>query len=257
MKNQRDLTKTNELFGLFKKKNVENDKLAKETFFDMLEHIKELDVRVVGDSKREVVFGGKKKTEEENSSKQKEQEHSEVEKEVENETEKEASEKETKPGKEMTEKEFSVSQKEMKESSKVYNFSEFVQEKLKDYGIPQKQVVKNVRRFETEYTKTGKTFVSVMKTHSDHRFSSKFFGATKENSYSLAINGEHLISKVKGEEGKPLVSPKITELYWNFLTELGQLQIRRKRNIIKTNDDYDRLVDDLKSKYGNLLNKLK
>jgi hypothetical protein len=104
----------------------------------------------------------------------------------------------------------------------------------------QKQVVKNVRRFETEYTKTGKTFVSVMKTHSDHRFSSKFFGATKENSYSLAINGEHLISKVKGEEGKPLVSPKITELYWNFLTELGQLQIRRKRNIIKTNDDYDR-----------------
>jgi hypothetical protein len=254
MKNQRDLTKTNELFGLFKKKNVENDKLSKETFSDMLEHIKELDVRVVGDSKREVVFGGKKKTEEENSSKQKEQEHSGVEKEVGNETEKEASEK---PGKEITEKEFSVSQKVMKESSKVYNFSEFVQEKLKDYGIPQKQVVKNVRRFETEYTKTGKTFVSVMKTHSGHRFSSKFFGATKENSYSLAINGEHLISKVKGEEGKPLVNPKLTELYWNFLTELGQLQIKRKRNNIKSNEEYDRLVDGLKSKYDKLLNKIK
>lgn len=59
MTSRENIIKTNELFGLFNKK-FEFDKRAKETFSDMLKHIKDLDVRVVGDSKRDVVFGGKK-----------------------------------------------------------------------------------------------------------------------------------------------------------------------------------------------------
>lgn len=255
MKNKKEDLTTNELFGLFKKKNVENDKLAKDAFSDMLDHIKDLDVRVVGDSKREVVFGGKQKEEKS----QEKSNNIETKKSQEKPNNIETEKSQESPSKEVTyqNKEKTKSEETVEESSIVYSFSEFIQEKLKDYGIQQRKIVKNTRRFETEYTKSGKTFISVMKTHSGHRFSSKFFGATKENSYSLAINGEHLISKVKGEEGKPLVNPKLTELYWNFLTELGQLQIKRKRNNIKSNDEYDRLVDGLKSKYDKLLNKIK
>jgi hypothetical protein len=254
MKNKKEDLTTNELFGLFKKKNVENDKLVKDAFSDMLDHIKDLDVRVVGDSKREVVFGGKQKEEksQEKSNNKETEKSQERPNNLETKKSQESPSKVTYQNKEKTKSEETV-----EESSIVYSFSEFIQEKLKDYGIPQRKIVKNTRRFETEYTKSGKTFISVMKTHSGHRFSSKFFGATKENSYSLAINGEHLISKVKGEEGKPLVNPKLTELYWNFLTELGQLQIKRKRNNIKSNEEYDRLVDGLKSKYDKLLNKIK
>lgn len=246
MKSRENIIKTNELFGLFNKK-FEFDKRAKETFSDMLKHIKDLDVRVVGDSKRDVVFGGKKtETKPEESNKEKS---------VETDVDKEKSEdqSETEKPNEVS-KEFSVSQKYVKESSKIYFFSEFIEEKLKDYNMPQKQIV---RRFETEYTKTGKTYVSVMKIQSGHRFSSKFLGATKEDSYSLSINGKHFVSDVKGKEGQKLVNPKITEMYWNFLTELGKLQDRRKRNDIKTNSEYDSEVDKLKNKYTNLLNKLK
>jgi hypothetical protein len=120
-----NIIKTNELFGLFNKK-FEFDKRAKETFSDMLKHIKDLDVRVVGDSKRDVVFGGKKtETKPEESNKEKS---------VETDVDKEKSEvqSETEKPNEVS-KEFSVSQKSVKESSKIYFFSEFIEEKFASY----------------------------------------------------------------------------------------------------------------------------
>ena len=105
-----------------------------------------------------------------------------------------------------------------------------------------------------DYSKLTK--IEVMKNYSKHRISSKIFGVGKEDSYSLAINGKHFISDIRGEEGKILVSNKLTKLFWDLLSELWILQEDLRKNLIKE-PDYKKKVSELKNKYTNLLNKLK
>lgn len=91
--------------------------------------------------------------------------------------------------------------------------------------------------------------VIVMKNHSKHRFSSKLFGVLNQDSYSLSINGKHFVSDVRGKEGKMLVDPSIAKIYWNFLTDLHNIQDKYKRGLIDS-DSYDTSLSKIKSKYS-------
>lgn len=91
--------------------------------------------------------------------------------------------------------------------------------------------------------------ISAMKGQSSHRFSSKFWGNFKESSYILSVNGKTLVSKKKGEEGKPLVDPDISKIYYDFLTELGNLQEDKRVGLID-DVDYKNKLSKLKSKYS-------
>ena len=95
-----------------------------------------------------------------------------------------------------------------------------------------------------------------MKGYSGHRTSSKFWGATKEDSYSLSINGKHFVGNVKGKEGEPLVNPKIAEMYYNFMTEIGNIQTKRKRNLMDESE-YNSELSKIKTKYQAQLSKFK
>ena len=111
---------------------------------------------------------------------------------------------------------------------------------------------KNVRDIikSIDYSKVTK--IEVMKNYSKHRTSSKMFGVFDENTYTLSINGKHFVSDIRGEEGKSLVSNKITKLFWNLLTELEELQANLKKKLIEK-DEYDTKVSELKNKYSKLI----
>ena len=111
---------------------------------------------------------------------------------------------------------------------------------------------KNVRDIikSVDYSKVTK--IEVMKNYSKHRTSSKMFGVFDENTYTLSINGKHFVSDIRGEEGKSLVSNKITKLFWNLLTELEELQANLKKKLIEK-DEYDTKVSELKNKYSKLI----
>lgn len=100
------------------------------------------------------------------------------------------------------------------------------------------------------------TKIEIMKNYSKHRKSSKVFGVGKEDTYSLSINGKHFISDIRGEEGKVLVSNKISKAFWELLSELSIIQEDFRRKLIKE-DVYKKKLSDLKNKYTNLLNKFK
>lgn len=105
-----------------------------------------------------------------------------------------------------------------------------------------------------DYSKSTK--IEVMKNYSKHRVSSKVFGVGKEDSYSLAINGKHFISDIRGEEGKTLVSNKITKAFWEILSELSTLQEDKRKNII-SEEEYNDSVTELKNKWFKWFGKLK
>lgn len=104
-----------------------------------------------------------------------------------------------------------------------------------------------------DYSKSTK--IEVMKNYSKHRVSSKIFGVGKEDSYSLAINGKHFISDIRGEEGKTLVSNKITKAFWEILSELSILQEDKRKNII-SEEEYNDSVTELKNKWNKWYSKL-
>lgn len=104
-----------------------------------------------------------------------------------------------------------------------------------------------------DYSKSTK--IEVMKNYSKHRVSSKIFGVGKEDSYSLAINGKHFISDIRGEEGKTLVSNKITKAFWEILSELSTLQEDKRKNII-SEEEYNDSVTELKNKWNKWYSKL-
>lgn len=104
-----------------------------------------------------------------------------------------------------------------------------------------------------DYSKSTK--IEVMKNYSKHRVSSKIFGVGKEDSYSLAINGKHFISDIRGEEGKNLVSNKITKAFWEILSELSTLQEDKRKNII-SEEEYNDSVTELKNKWNKWYSKL-
>lgn len=100
------------------------------------------------------------------------------------------------------------------------------------------------------------TKIEIMKNYSKHRMSSKIFGVGKEDTYSLSINGKHFISDVRGEEGKVLVSNKISKAFWELLSELSVIQEDFRKKLIKE-DVYEKKLSDLKNKYTNWFNKIK
>lgn len=137
--------------------------------------------------------------------------------------------------------------------------------KVNKFRVGQKQTTKLIQlspedkqegRFKTSYTTSPKMDIAVMKGYSGHRTSSKFWGATKEDSYSLSINGKHFVSNVKGKEGEPLVNPKIAEMYYNFMTEIGNIQTKRKRNLMDESE-YNSELSKIKTKYQAQLSKFK
>jgi hypothetical protein len=110
--------------------------------------------------------------------------------------------------------------------------------------------------FKTKYKQSDDVDVAVLKNYSKHRKSSKIWGSFRENSYSLMINGKHFISDIRGEEGKMLVNPKLSEMYWNFLTEVADLQEKYKKRLV-TDSQYDSELGKIKTKYQTQLSKFK
>lgn len=108
--------------------------------------------------------------------------------------------------------------------------------------------------FKTKYKQSDDVDVAVLKNYSKHRKSSKIWGSFRENSYSLMINGKHFISDIRGEEGKMLVNPKLSEMYWNFLTEVADLQDKYKKRLV-TDSQYDSELGKIKTKYQTQLSK--
>jgi hypothetical protein len=91
--------------------------------------------------------------------------------------------------------------------------------------------------------------VSVNKTNSGHRTSTKMLGFRKESTYSVSINGKTLVSRERGKDGDPLVNPKLSELYYKFLDEIGVAQEDLSiSNISKS--EYKKIINDIKSKYS-------
>lgn len=112
---------------------------------------------------------------------------------------------------------------------------------------------KELPSFKQKY-KHGDIDVAVMKNYSKHRLSSKILGNGKQNSYSLSINNQHFISDERGKEGQFLVNPKISEMYWNFLSDIGNAQEKyKKRNLRES--EYDSELSRIKSKYQIQLSK--
>lgn len=116
---------------------------------------------------------------------------------------------------------------------------------------PKNAVSNSIKK--TDYSKSTK--IEVMKNYSKHRVSSRIFGVGKEDSYSLAINGKHFISDIRGEEGKTLVSNKITKAFWEILSELSILQEDKRKNII-SEEEYNDSVTELKNKWNKWYSKL-
>lgn len=199
------------------------DSIAKDTFSKMLDNISHLDVRKFADYRREATIVLDK----ENKSDDKLDKPKGVEK--------------TKPNIDEVDNEFidenvdpnyRIKRRQLKNPER----KEIVSKEEDDFKSKNKPSSKNIE-------------ISVMKNHSKHRFSSKFWGSIKENDYSLAINGKHFISDVRGEEGKTLVSPKLVQLYWGFLSELSEIQDRYKRGLINESG-YDSEIQKIKSKYS-------
>jgi hypothetical protein len=110
--------------------------------------------------------------------------------------------------------------------------------------------------FKQKYKQGGNIKVAVMKNYSKHRTSSKIWGSGKENTFSLSINNQHFISNERGKEGSILVNPKIVLMYWNFLSDVGNAQLKyKKRNMSES--EYDSEIDRIKSKYSVQLSKFK
>lgn len=146
--------------------------------------------------------------------------------------------------------------------------------KKKEESIEKSDEVKEARimrvpKSQTKITKVGKieskdkqntpidvTDVAVLKNYSKHRKSSKIWGTFKENSYSLVINGKHFISDVRGEEGKMLVNPKLAEMYWNFLTDVVNLQEKYQKRLV-SDSQRDSELSKIKTKYQTQLSKFK
>lgn len=129
--------------------------------------------------------------------------------------------------------------------------------------------IMRVPKSQTKITKVGKiesknkqntpidvTDVAVLKNYSKHRKSSKMWGSFKENSYSLVINGKHFISDVRGEEGKMLVNPKLAEMYWNFLSDVANLQEKYQKRLV-SDSQRDSELSKIKTKYQTQLSKFK
>lgn len=106
------------------------------------------------------------------------------------------------------------------------------------------------------YKNTGRTSITVNKTSSKHRLSSKILGAGNGNSFSLAINGKTYVGNIKGKEGDPLINPKISQMYYDFLTELGYIQDKLKRDNMDESE-YQSEINKIKSKYQVQLAKFK
>lgn len=207
---------TNELFGFLGKK-YEFDSRAKEVFKKLLDNIDNLEVLEFADYRREVSLKEVDKQDKKDNEKESQDEiHDDV---------------------------------ELKES--------------REMRVPRgKKVVKtqttstsDEKSFKKKYNGGSNNIdVAVMKNYSKHRNSSKVWGTKKENSYSLSINNQHFISDERGKEGQLLVNPKIVEMYWNFLSDIGNAQIKyKKRNI--TEEQYDSELNKIKDKYSKELSK--
>ena len=202
----------NELFGLFGR--YENDNIAKETFKRMLEVIEDLEVEVFADYKREVFFcdRGSEKSHDEVSQEKNYEEKNDI----------------------------SGNEKGVREKVELRGYKKPFKKQIK------REVTSNSKNY---YQSSNETQVAVMKGQSSHRFSSKILGYMKENSFSLQINGQTFVTSVKGKEGQPTVNPKISEMYWNFLSDIGNVQMKLKRRNIKQSD-YDSEIQRIKKKYG-------
>lgn len=200
------------------------DSIAKDTFRKMLDKISHLDVRKFADYRREATIILDK----ENKSDDKLDKTKSVEKNKSNidEVDDEFIDENVDPN-------YRIKRRQLKNPER----KEIVSKEEEDFKSKNKPSSKNIE-------------ISVMKKHSKHRFSSKFWGSRKENDYSLAINGKHFISDIRGEEGKTLVGPKLVQLYWNFLSELSEIQDRYKRGLINESG-YDSEIQKIKSKYSN------
>ena len=70
------------------------------------------------------------------------------------------------------------------------------------------------------------------------------------------INGKHFIGDVRGEEGKMLVNPKLAEMYWNFLTDVVDLQEKYQKRLV-SDSQRDSELSKVKTKYQAQLSKFK
>jgi hypothetical protein len=208
---------TNELFDFLSKK-YEFDSRAKEVFKKLLDNIDNLEVQEFADYRREVSLSVNPKEE----------------------------------SKEVKKKE-GIEEVEVKEARTMRVPRG---QKVTQTSQTSQTVTGETPSFKQKYKQGGDIKVTVMKNYSKHRTSSKIWGSGKENTFSLAINNQHFISDERGKEGKLLVNPKIVVMYWNFLSDIGNVQAKyKKRNISES--EYDSEIDRIKSKYSTELSKFK
>lgn len=202
------------------------DSIAKDTFSKMLDNITHLDVRKFADYRREAtVILDKENKSDDKLDKPKRVESGHTKSNV-DEVDSEFIDENVDPN-------YRIKRRQLKNPER----KEIVSKEEEDFKSKNNPSSKNIE-------------ISVTKNYSKHRFSSKFWGSRKENDYSLAINGKHFISDIRGEEGKTLVSPKMVQIYWNFLSELSEIQDRYKRGLLNETG-YDFEIQKIKSKYSN------
>ncbi len=202
----------NELFGFGKSKY---DDIAKSNFNKLLDNLDKVQVQKYADYKREVIIDLKKD---------------------ETKSESEVNNKEKVPP---------VSGESERENSKVEERKVIGLKKQGGEYTPPKSIHDVIKK--PDYT--NQTKIEVMKNYSKHRLSSKIFGKGDQNTYSLAINGKHFVSDVRGEEGKSLVSDNISKLFWNLLSELSTIQEDFRKKLIDENE-YKKKISDIKTKYS-------
>lgn len=219
--------------------SFEYDKLAKDTFTKMLNNIDKMDVRKFADYRREATI---KFEEEKKDSKT----------DVESQNKQDKFKKRIDEVEDEVEDEFSVREDEVEDE---FSVREDVDPnyRIKKRGLKNPERTEITSKKETDFKSLNKPKsknidIAVIKNYSKHRTSSKIWGNRKENDYSLAINGKHLISDIRGQEGKTLVSPKIIQIFWSFLSELSEIQDKYKRGLIDESE-YDSAISGVKSKY--------
>lgn len=210
--------------------SFEYDKLAKDTFTKMLNNIDRMDVRKFADYRREATIKFEEKSTDKQDSKSNAESQNREDKskkgiEVEDEVDDEF------PVRENVDPNYRIRKRGLKNPERI----EVTSKKETDFKSLNKPKYKNID-------------IAVIKNYSKHRNSSKIWGNRKENDYSLVINGKHLISDIRGQEGKTLVSPKIIQIFWSFLSELSEIQDKYKRGLIDESE-YDSAISSVRSKY--------
>jgi hypothetical protein len=155
-------------------------------------------------------------------------------------------------------REVTLTKKKEEQDSSIESSGEVKEARIMRFPKSQTKITKvgKVESKNKQNTQIDDTDVAVLKNYSKHRKSSKIWGSFKENSYSLVINGKHFIGDVRGEEGKMLVNPKLTEMYWNFLSDVANLQEKYQKRLV-SDSQRDSELSKIKTKYQAQLSKFK